>query len=639
MRKVLLSLIALYITLNSFAYDFQSGGFYYNITSSEEPYTVSLTYGDEMYSGDVVIPESVIYDSNTYEVNKIGNFAFYYDSISSVIISSNVKSLGIGAFSGCKILQEIVIPESVKEVGVEAFKRCVNLNNVTILGASSIRRAAFYGCDNLVKISLSTSLRTIGRDAFQYCCSLKEIVIPDSVTTIEAKVFYRADSLKSINLPKSITFIGDTCFKNSGLEDVRFDANIDTISESLFESCKYLDELILPNTIESIEKRAFANCRSLKSIKLSDSLEVIGDHAFLGDTLLKSILIPETVKTIEEYAFNGCSSMKSLVIASSVDSFGTYVFYDCTGLNSIQLYGESTAPCVGSYFFKNVDVSNCILYIPNGTMSYYLDSYGWKSFGNIIEVDSEEIYKAVTISAGGLSQAITKDEMHTITQLSINGNIDASDIFFIRDSMPVLKTLDLKYVKIDGYTGIVDTTLFRSAKIEMTFPENTLPPASFRNKYTLQSIVLPPLLSYIDRYSFSGCVNLDTITFSNTLMVNISDSISVFNYVDKENCVLVVPNGLMSQYRSSSLFNEFTQIEESPVLSTVSDKYLLQDKVKVIGSKLIVHSEEVDVPISLYNTQGILLGKENGGDIVEFILPSRGVYVVRVGEESLKVIY
>ena len=53
--------LALLATSTLWAYDFQSGDLYYNITSDS---TVEVAQGG--YSGEVIIPETVTYNGNAY---------------------------------------------------------------------------------------------------------------------------------------------------------------------------------------------------------------------------------------------------------------------------------------------------------------------------------------------------------------------------------------------------------------------------------------------------------------------------------------------------------------------------------------------------------------------------------------------
>ena len=78
MKKVLsLLLLAFMPMLASMpvqAYDFENGGFRYNIVGND--YISVEVARNPSYSGDIVIPNSVYYDGNTYTVTGIGKMAF-----------------------------------------------------------------------------------------------------------------------------------------------------------------------------------------------------------------------------------------------------------------------------------------------------------------------------------------------------------------------------------------------------------------------------------------------------------------------------------------------------------------------------------------------------------------------------------
>ena len=91
---LLLTLLLSMMSTNTFAYDFEVDGIYYNLIKGK---AAEVTYKDDnykSYSGDVIIPEKVTYDEVEYPVESIGNSAFLGCSgLTSITISNSVTSI------------------------------------------------------------------------------------------------------------------------------------------------------------------------------------------------------------------------------------------------------------------------------------------------------------------------------------------------------------------------------------------------------------------------------------------------------------------------------------------------------------------------------------------------------------------
>ena len=81
---------------------------YYNWINNNTEVAVSYrgenvdSYKKE-YSGNVVIPESIIYNGNSYKVTSIGKFAFDSCSgLTSVGIPNSITSIDYSAFTSCR---------------------------------------------------------------------------------------------------------------------------------------------------------------------------------------------------------------------------------------------------------------------------------------------------------------------------------------------------------------------------------------------------------------------------------------------------------------------------------------------------------------------------------------------------------
>ena len=128
MKRQLLLLLTALLPLMANAYDAEINGIYYDFWGDE----ATVTYGSAEYSGAKVIPSSVTYNSKTYSVTSIGNWAFSSCSgLTSVTIPNSVTSIGDCAFWGCSGLTSVVIPQNVTYIGNGAFSRC-KLRNVLI---------------------------------------------------------------------------------------------------------------------------------------------------------------------------------------------------------------------------------------------------------------------------------------------------------------------------------------------------------------------------------------------------------------------------------------------------------------------------------------------------------------------------
>ena len=108
-------------------------------------------------TGNLIIPETVEYEGNTYTVVSIDQMAFYqcYD-ITSVEFPNTIVSIQESAFYKTG-LTSVVIPDSVTIIKAWAFSHCTDLLSL-IIGASvsTIETGAFKDCTNLQTIYCNT---------------------------------------------------------------------------------------------------------------------------------------------------------------------------------------------------------------------------------------------------------------------------------------------------------------------------------------------------------------------------------------------------------------------------------------------------------------------------------------------------
>ena len=125
MKLLILTIIVLLLNNNSYAYDFEVDGFYYNrIAGTSNKVELTCRYSNHgwtSYTGQIFIPETIVFQGKTYYVTAIGDWAFYSDPITFCYIPSSIVSIGEYAFSYCHSLTSITLPNSIESIGEYAF--------------------------------------------------------------------------------------------------------------------------------------------------------------------------------------------------------------------------------------------------------------------------------------------------------------------------------------------------------------------------------------------------------------------------------------------------------------------------------------------------------------------------------------
>ena len=397
----------LFLNMSAFAYDFMIDGIYYDKISyniyTNAIYYVAVTYNVRNdYSGSIIIPASVTYDSQKPTVYQIGSGAFYgCTDLTSVTIPNSVKDISNYAFYGCRSLTSITIPEGVTRISDHTFGGCTGMQSVTIPSTvKEIEEEAFSNCSSLTSVTFPSKVTSIGKYAFSYCGGLtsmkvdegnttydsrnncnaiietatntliagcKNTIIPNSVTSIGEDAFHYNSGLTSITIPNSVTSIGVCAFIGcSGLTSVTIPNSVTDIESSTFWKCSSLTSVTIPNSVTSIGFNAFGDCTSLTSVTIPNSVTSLGNSAFEGCSGLTSVTIPNSVKNIGEFAFRNCSSLTSVTIPNSVTNIGQWTFAGCSSLISVTIPNSVTS--IGYNAFGDCSALTSVT-IPNGVTS------------------------------------------------------------------------------------------------------------------------------------------------------------------------------------------------------------------------------------------------------------------------------
>lgn len=279
-----------------------------------------------------------------------GNISKIPKSLEEVIITG--EKIQSFAFDDCRGTFKIIVSDNLKEVGISAFFGCENLNyniydNARYIGSinnpymilvsaidqnitscnihkdtKEITDMAFYDCRKLEKVTFSkdAKLEKIGPSAFQNCSVLKSITIPSSVKIIEGYAFSGILSEVIFEKNSNLTYIG----------------------EYAFNGCNNLKNIELPNSVKYIGTKAF-NINTYQ-VNIYDNGLYIGNQenpymfliSVIDNKITECIIHEDTIGICGE-AFLNCQNIESIIIPSNVSTIGIDAFKYC---NYLTIYCE-----------------------------------------------------------------------------------------------------------------------------------------------------------------------------------------------------------------------------------------------------------------------------------------------------------
>ena len=120
--------------------------------------------------------------------------------------------LQTGVFMGHTEIERVIVGENLKTVGIGAFSGCTSLESIDLGGVTGLGKWAFQNCSSLAEAELNEGITELADYVFTGCASLEDIALPAGLVSIGSSTFSGCSALQSISLPSGLESIGASAF-------------------------------------------------------------------------------------------------------------------------------------------------------------------------------------------------------------------------------------------------------------------------------------------------------------------------------------------------------------------------------------------------------------------------------------------
>lgn len=203
-------------------------------------------------------------------------------SYDTLMIPSKVKSIAPNAFDGDAANKKL--PSNITKLDFYENSLC-----------TSIGKESFYK-NTLSEVVIGNTVTTINEAAFAFSSAMTSLTLGDKLVAIGKSAFVNCIEItNTISIPSSVTSIGEDAFRTC-LKIPSFifsnSAKLQTLGTNCFSECTGVEILELPNSVRSIGYGALGSMSKLRECRLGNYSNLFVDQvAFAADRALTLLII------------------------------------------------------------------------------------------------------------------------------------------------------------------------------------------------------------------------------------------------------------------------------------------------------------------------------------------------------------
>ena len=620
MKKLFTFFLTLFVASSLWAqHYFQKDGIYYYLYGKNtkeacvtwENSDMNSSLGPNitgLYSGDIIIPESVTYEGETYSVTSIYDRTFEYcTNLTSITIPNSVTSIGFEAFRGCSSLTYVTIPNSVTHIGEDAFY-C-------------------HGSAPIVIYTGSATGSPWGASAV-YGAMDENFLYEDGEKTIISKYIGEGGD---VVIPSGVTTISNSSFLHTNITSVTIPNSVNSIERYAFSACENLTSINIPNSVTSIELDAFYGCRSLTSINIPSSVTSIGERAFYGCNLT-SVTINNDVDVSNCCIYIIKDGLRYRVLnKSSVEVAPSSPYYtgefdvslkDIVIPASIMAGNTFSVVGIGKYAFEDLDLIS--ITIPK-SITYIDEGAFGGTYPQTIINESGVVVPLYGFTKNDLSYNITGKDSVSVEAFRYSDSEFTGEVTIPQTVTFYGKTYTVYEIESYAFEGLSGLT-------SVTIPNTvtTIGESAFEDCTGLTSISIPSSVDYIGEEAFFGCTSLKKVTCYAVQPPQVEGEV-----LENLNAYLYVPCESVESYDLHSSWGNFKYIKcidaESVVLTSDAVSVDAKNNEAIFSMPLNSGAKSYTLTISNNGKVFCTLNFNENGQLVNIDFSSTKSYELKDG--------